>query len=165
MDASFGFGIALHADGLPWTLACAGVGGSALSADRQSAQMADAPITFDGLKPLQVDADFASQVAFDDVFAVLDGVDNLGELRLGQVFRPDIGADLGLFEDDLGIGGADAIDVAQRDVDAFLGRNFNADDTCHSRLTLSLFMPGIRADDTNDAFASDHFAIFAKLFH
>jgi len=34
-----------------------------------------------------------------------------------------------------------------------------------SRLALALFVTGVSADDTNDAFAPDDFAIFAKLFN
>jgi hypothetical protein len=32
-------------------------------------------------------------------------------------------------------------------------------------LTLALFMAGVGANDTDDAFAPDDFAIFAKLFN
>jgi hypothetical protein len=32
-------------------------------------------------------------------------------------------------------------------------------------LTLALFVAGVRANDTNDAFAPDDFTIFAKLFN
>jgi hypothetical protein len=32
-------------------------------------------------------------------------------------------------------------------------------------LTLALFVAGVRADHTNDAFAPDDFAIFAKLLN
>jgi hypothetical protein len=32
-------------------------------------------------------------------------------------------------------------------------------------LSLALLVAGVRADDTNDAFAPDDFAIFAKLFN
>lgn len=32
-------------------------------------------------------------------------------------------------------------------------------------LALALFVPGVGANDTDDAFATDDFAIFAKLFN
>ena len=34
-----------------------------------------------------------------------------------------------------------------------------------SYLALALFVPGVRADDTNNAFAFDNLAIFAKLLY
>jgi len=75
MDANFGVRVALHPDGLARPLSSAGVGGSALAPDGQAAQMANAPVTFNALQALQIQAELAAQVALNDVFAILNGVD------------------------------------------------------------------------------------------
>ncbi len=131
MDAGLGGGAAHHADGLTGTLARAGIGLGPLAANRQATQVANATIAFDALEALEVHADFAAQVTFNDVLAVLDGMDNLGELLLRQVLGADGRVNIGFGQDVFGIAGANAIDVAQGDVDALIGGDFNADDTCH----------------------------------
>src|SRR6516162_8775669 len=94
MDTGFGGGIADNADGFARTFAGAGVGLGALATDRQAAQVAETPVTLDTLKALEVHADLAAEIAFNDVFAILDGVDDLGELLLGQVLGADGRVDL-----------------------------------------------------------------------
>ena len=165
MDAGFGIGIALHADGLTRTFASAGVGRGALAADRQAAQMPHPAITFDALQAFEVHAQFAAQVAFDHILAVLNGVNNLGQLLFVKVLGADGRIDFRLGQDDLGIGRANAEHVAQSDIDSLLARNFNSNNSCHKFfLTLSLFVAGIRANDTNNALPFDNFAVFAKFF-
>ena len=93
--------------------------------------MADAAITFDALEALEVHAQFAAQVAFDDILAVLNRVDALGKLLFSQILRPDGGINVRALQNFFGIDGAYAIDVAQRDVDSLVGRNFHSDNTCH----------------------------------
>src|SRR4030095_58021 len=157
VNAGLGVGITLHADSLARPLACAGVGAGALATHGQAAQVADATVTLDGLQTFEVQADFAAQIALDDVFAVLDCVDNLRELLLVQVLRTDGVINPGRGEDDRRVGRADAVDVAERDVDALLAGDFNTDDACHS-LTLTLFVAPVRANDPNDALAPHDFA-------
>ena len=132
MDAGLGSWAANHADGLARALAGAGVGLGALAAHRQAAQVADAAVAFDALHPLQVHTNLAAQIAFNDIFAVLDCVDDLGELLLGQVLRTDPRIDLSLGQDVYGIAGANAINVAQCDIDALVRGHFYADDTSHT---------------------------------
>ena len=134
MNAGLGVGIALHADGLARTFARAGVRLGALAAHGQAAHVADAAVAFDALQPLQVHADFAAQIAFDDVFAFLNGMDDLRKLLLGQIFGADGRVNVRALEDLLRVDGADAVDVAQRDVDALVRRNFYSDNTCHKFL-------------------------------
>ena len=74
MDAGLAFGLRTHTDGLARALAGAGVGLGALAADRQAAQVPDAAVALDALQALQVHADFAAQIAFDHILAVLNGV-------------------------------------------------------------------------------------------
>ena len=125
------FGIALHADGLARSFAGARVGLGALPAHRQAAQVADAAIALDALQALEVHADFAAQVTFDDVFAVLNRVHDLRELLLGQILRPNARVNVRPFENLHGVGRADAVDVAQRNINALVRRNFHTNDTCH----------------------------------
>ncbi len=99
MDAGLGVRIALHADRLARAFAGAGVGLGALAAHRQAAQVADAAIALDALQALEVHADLAAQIAFDDILAVLDRVDDLGELLLGQILGADARIDVGLGQD------------------------------------------------------------------
>src|ERR1700691_6287351 len=113
MNACFGVRVALNADSFARAFAGAGVGGSALPANREASQMADSAIAFDALEPLEGHAEFAAKVAFDDVLAVLDGMNDLRQLLLVQVLRANGRIDAGLGENDFGIGGADAINVAQ----------------------------------------------------
>jgi hypothetical protein len=127
MDPGFGVWIALDADGFSGSFACARVGGSSLAADREAAQVTDAAVAFDGLEAFEVQADFAAEIAFGDVFAFLDGVNDLGELLFVQIFGTDSGIDGGAFEDDLGIGGTDSIDIAQGDIDAFVAGDIDSE--------------------------------------
>ena len=142
-----------------------GVGAGSLAAHRQSAQVADAAITFDGLEPLEIEAEFTAEVALDHILAVLDGVNDLRELGLGQILSADGRVDLRMSEDIDGVGGADAVDITQSDVDAFVRRDFYTNDTCHSRLTLTLLVTAVAANDADDALASHDFAIFAELLN
>ena len=72
MNAGLGGGAAHDTDCLAWALARARVSLSALAAHRQAAEMADTPVAADTLQPFQVHADFAAQIAFDHIFAVLN---------------------------------------------------------------------------------------------
>jgi hypothetical protein len=105
VDAGLGVRIALHADGLTRTFACAGVGLCALAAHGQAAQMADATIAFDALQTLEVHAEFAPQITFDNVFAVLNGMNNLRELLLVQVFGANARINFRLGQNDLRVFG------------------------------------------------------------
>ncbi len=136
MDASFGSGIALDADSLARAFAGAGIRLSALAADGQAAHVSDAAVAFDALQPLEVHADLASQVAFDDVLAVLNGVDDLRELLFGQILRANGWVDVGLAKDLDGVGWSDAVNVAQGDIDALIRRNFYTNDACHKSMLL-----------------------------
>ena len=131
MDAGLGARVADDADGLARTFAGTGVGLGALAAHGQTAQMANSPITFDALQALEVHADFAAEIAFDDVLAILNGMNDLGELRFGQILGADARVDLGAGEDVYGVARANAVNVTQGDVDAFVRGNFYSDDTSH----------------------------------
>ena len=84
---------------------------------------------------------------------------------LGQILGADARIDICASEDLVRVGGTDAINVAQGDFDALVGRDFYSNDASHNLgLTLALFVAGVGTDHPDDAFAADDFAIFAKLF-
>ena len=134
MDAGLGGWTANDADGLARAFAGAGIGLGALPANRQAAQVANATIALDALQSLEVHANLAAEIAFDDVFAILNGVDNLRELLLRQIFGADGRIYLRLAQDFPGVGGANAVNVTKRDVDALVRWNFDANDTSHISL-------------------------------
>src|ERR1041384_8284297 len=117
--------VALHANGLARTFARAGVRLGALTANRQTAEMADAAIALDALQALQVDAQFTAQIAFDDILAFLDRMHDLRKLILIEVLGADARVDLRASEDLLRVDRADAVNVAERNVDALLAGNIN----------------------------------------
>jgi hypothetical protein len=167
MDTRLGGRVADHADGLSRAFAGAGVGLSSLPADGQAAEVADAAVAFDTLKPFQVHPDLAAKVTFDHVFPILNRVNDLGELLLAQVFRPNGGVNVGLSQNVLRVTGADAVNVTQRNIDALIWGNFYTYDTSHILklgLALPLFVPSIGANDADDALALNDFAVFAKFF-
>src|SRR4051812_30990347 len=94
MNTSFRVGVTLHTDSLARAFACARVGRGALTADGQTAQVADAAIALDALQTLEVHAEFAAQVTFDDILAVLNGVNDLGHLLFRQVLGAGLRLDL-----------------------------------------------------------------------
>jgi len=163
MDAGFGVWVALHTDGLAGTFAGAGVGLRALTAHRQAAHVADATIALDALEALEVHADFTAEIAFDHILAVLDGVDDLRELRFAEVLGPDFRVNVGASQDFDRVARADAVNIPQRDINALIRRNFYTNNTCH-KLALPLFVPFVAANDADDALAPHDFAIFAKFF-
>ena len=132
MNTGLGVRIALDTDSLARAFACARVGRGALTADREATEVADAAIALDALQTLEVHAEFAAQVTFDDILAVLNGVNDLGHLLFSQVLGAGLRFDLRYFKDVDGIGRSDAVDVAQGDVDSLVARNFNSDDTSHN---------------------------------
>ena len=141
MDTRFGTRVAHDADGLAGAFARPGVGLGALAAHRQAAKVANAAVALDALHPLEVHADLPAQIAFDDILAVLDRMNDLGELLLSQILRADGRVDLSVFENDLGVTRTDSVNVAQGDVDAFVRRNFYTNNTSHSKLNLVAVHP------------------------
>src|SRR5438477_10330461 len=134
MDAGFSGGVTDHADRLARALTGAGIGLRSLAADRQPTQVTDPAIAFNALQTFQIHADFPAQISFDHVLAILNGMNDLRELLLGQVLGAQAGIDIGAGENLFGVGRADAINITQRDFDAFVGWNFYSDDASHISL-------------------------------
>jgi hypothetical protein len=131
VNTGFGSWAPNHADCLAGTFTGSSVGLSALPANGQTAQMADASIALNALQPLEVHADFTAKISFNDVFAVLNGVNDLGELLLSEILGANTGINFRAGQHFLRVGRADAVDVTQGDVDPFIGRDFYSDDACH----------------------------------
>ena len=165
MDAGLRVRVALHTDRLARTFARAGVGLRALSPNGQAAHVANATITFDALEALQVHAQFAAQVTFDDILAVLNGMNDLRKLGFRQIFGAGAGIDFRDRQNIHRVFGADAVNVTERDINALVRRDFYTNDACHKILTLPLLVAFVAANDANHAFAPDDFAVFAKLLY
>src|SRR5690606_36483985 len=88
---------------------------------------------------LDVQLHLAAQVALDLVVAVHD-LAQAGDLGLGGVLDPRGGVDLGLGEDLLGTGPADAVDVRQRVHDAIRARQVDTCDSSHAYTCLYLWV-------------------------
>ncbi len=131
MNTGLGGWVANDTDSLARALAGTGVGLSSLAANRESSKMPHPAITLDTLEPLEIHPDFPPQVAFDDVFAVLDRVDDLRKLLFGQVLGANGSIDIGFGQNVDRVFGANPINVAQGDIDALIRRNFYTNDAGH----------------------------------
>src|SRR6185436_13706169 len=109
MNAGFSVGVALHANGLARTFASAGIRLGALPANGQATEVANAAIAFDALQTLQVHADLPAQITFDHVFAILNRVNDLGELLFIQAFGTNARIDVGLDQNGFCVNGANAV--------------------------------------------------------
>src|SRR6185503_8720813 len=85
-------------------------------------------------QPFDVHRRLATEVAFDLVV----GVDRLAEVKhllVGQILDAALGGDAELCGDFLRLGTADAVDVGQGDLDALVGRDVDARNSCHGYST------------------------------
>src|SRR5215831_4716310 len=121
MDASLGGWVADDTDGLSRAFARAGIGLGALTTDREATKVANTTIAFDALEALEVHADFAAKITFNHVLAILNGVDDLGQLLFAEVFRANGGVNIGFGQNLFRVAGTDAVNVTQNDVDALVG--------------------------------------------
>ncbi len=119
----------LVGDGLPLTFAGTGVGARALSAARESAFVADATIAANFGEALDVERDFAAEIAFGAVLG--DFSTKSSELLIGEVFGADVDANAGIGADFVSSGVTDTVDIGKGDHDALLIRDINPSNTCH----------------------------------
>ena len=138
MDAGLGCWIADDTDGLARAFARTRIRLRPLASHRQSAQMPDATITFDCLEPFQIHADLPAQITFNHILAVLNGVDDLRELLLGQILCANARINIRLGEDHFRVARANPVNIPQRNVDALVRRNFYSNNTCHKLKLFSL---------------------------
>src|SRR6266567_6647321 len=127
----------LAGDGFGRTLARTRIGVGPLTAHRQTATMTQAAIAAEVHQTLDVDADFATQVALDEIVAVDDFAD-LEHFSVAELIDATILGDLHLFEDLTSDLLADAMDVLERDQHALVGRNVHAGNTGHGLLLLPI---------------------------
>jgi len=117
--------------GLAGPLSGAGVGARALATNRQATTMADAAIAIDRLKALEILLQLASQIAFNDVLVFRDHLDDPVELLIGQALGANIGADFSLFEDQLGPGRPNAVNVGESGFNPFVTGNIDTEEARH----------------------------------
>ena len=168
MNSGLGVRIPLHSDRLARSFAGAGVGLCPLPSHRQAAHVTHSTVALDALQALEVNTEFSTQIAFDHILAVLDGVYDLRKLRFGEILCPDARVDIGASQHLHRVDWADSIDVAQGNINALVRRNFHSNNACHNSLidlTLTLFVALVRADNTNDAPATHNLAVLAKFFN
>src|ERR1051326_3564231 len=141
MNAGFGGRISDDTDSLTRAFASSRVGLGAVAADGETTKMANAAITFNALQALQVHADLAAQVTFNDIFSILNGMDNLGELLLGKILGTDARIDIGASEDLIGVGRTNLEEKPEGNFVALVRGIFYSNKRSHKyRLTLPLFV-------------------------
>src|SRR5215211_7625551 len=123
-------------------LAGAGIGVRALAANGQAAPVPQAAIAAKIHQAFDVHGHIAPQVALDHVVAV-DDLADLQHFLVGELRDPSRLRNSHFGHDLIGLGGADAVDVLQRDHDALVGRNVDACDTGQGLFLLR--DPGIEA--------------------
>src|SRR5699024_1832501 len=117
-------------NGLLRALAGTRVGLGALAADRQAATVTQAAVAADFNQALDIQTDFAAQVALNIVVAV-DHFTQLSGFFFGQVLYAGVRIDTGLLQDLVGRLAANAEDVGQADLHALLAGKVNTGNTCH----------------------------------
>jgi hypothetical protein len=101
--------------------------------DRKITSMSEAAVAADFRQSLDVERDFASEVALDLVLPINDLAD-AGNLVLGQIPHSRVWADLGRLQDCPARCRADAVDVGESDLNALVSRNVDPSYTCHMPL-------------------------------
>src|SRR2546421_10535930 len=122
MDAGLCRWAAHHTNGLARAFSRARVRLRPLAAHWQPAQVADTAITLDRLEALQIHTDLPAEIAFDHILAVLNGMDDLRELLLGQIFGPDARINIRPGQDDFRVARANPVNIPQRNFDALIRR-------------------------------------------
>src|SRR5207244_2200692 len=109
--------------------------------------------------------DAAGHVAAKIALHLVAGVDHApqaSDLVVAQVVALPAGLDLRLGADGERRAPADAVDVGQSDLHAFLVRQVDASDACHCpSLSLSLFVAGVRAENAHHPLPPDDLAVLA----
>jgi hypothetical protein len=165
------------------TTACARVGPRALSAQRQTAAVTDATIRTDIHQTLDIHRDLAAKVTLNANLFVNQITQSVG-LVVRQIANTGVRADLRPLEQLLAGVKSDAIDVGQCYLNTLLARQVDTRNSGHVftsihairyqtqrrwysgsavQLTLSLLMPGVRANNANDTLPANDAAALASL--
>src|SRR5271157_1477836 len=126
-----GRSLLLAGDGLGLALARARVGVGALSAHRQLPAVAEAAIGPEIHQALDVDCDFATKIALDEIVAV-DGFADLQHFGVRQLGDAALRGDMNLLANLFGLLRPDPVNILKRDDDALVGGYVDACDTSHS---------------------------------
>jgi hypothetical protein len=125
VNTSLGIRVPDNANRLTRSFPGARIGLSSLAANGQAAQMPNAPVALDTLQAFKIHTQLATEITFDHVLPVLDGMDDLGDLLFVQVLGAERWINLGFLQDEQRIHRANAVDIAQGDIDPLLSRNIN----------------------------------------
>jgi hypothetical protein len=133
----------------------------------------DTAVAVNFYKTLDVESNVTAKVTFYYV-VVLDLVTELSNLIFSEVLSTGVGIDAGLCKDVICTLAADTVDVGKSNLNTLGIRNINTSYTSHSvnpffllnsRLTLTLLMLGVLADDHYTAVSFDDLALFADLLY
>src|SRR3954467_9550902 len=114
------------------TLASAGVGLGALTADREALAVTATLVAADLDLAPDVGLDLTAEVTLDlDLVVALDRVTELDQLFVTQLVDAEVGVHAGLGENLLGARTADAVDVGECDLDALVAREVDTNEACH----------------------------------
>lgn len=117
--------------GLALTLAGAGVGAGALSANGKTTLEADSAVAVDGGEALHLSLLLTTKVTLDEDSFVLDHGGNLDELLFAQLAGADVRVDTSMVEDFGSRGGADSKDIRKRSLNPLLIGDVCAEESCH----------------------------------
>ena len=98
--------------------------------------MAQAAITVDGLKTLEVALDVTAKIALDEHLLRGDGGDDCAYLFWAELPGPDVRVDVGLLQDPLGGLGADSVNVIERGFDTLFAGDFYAEESWHDGMVV-----------------------------
>lgn len=170
--SSLGVRIALNADSLTRTFACACIRLRALTTNGEATAMPDSAIAVNGGQPLEMRLLLATKVTFSDEFHGLDHLNDHSDLLVREFARSDVRIDIASGEDFSTEGKTDAINIRQRVFDLLFVGDIDSEETSHDevaialvtkiRLTLALFVARIFADDTDNTLAANDSASFTK---
>ena len=93
--------------------------------------MTNTAIAIDRLKTLQVRGEFAAKITLQHPFVLGDDVKYLVELLFRKILSPHIGTQTSFFNEEVGAGGADAVDVTEGKRDFLFRGDFYTEETWH----------------------------------
>src|SRR5690606_25425538 len=137
------------------TLAGAGIGMSALTADRKAAAVAQATVIAQVHEALDVHRRVAAKIALDRVVAV-DGLTNLNDFRVGQLVHAALGRDIHLRADFLGHLRADPMNILQCDEHALIRGDVDASNTSHAGSPKHIWVDNPLGSTTRDRHPTPH---------
>src|SRR6188508_1089806 len=114
----------------------------ALATHRKATPMTQAAITAEIHQTLDVELDFATQIAFDHIVTV-DHFADVKHFLVGELRDAALPRNAQLFHDLAGLLLADPMDILQRDHDALVGRKIDTRDTSHSACSFCRTLPAV----------------------